>query len=129
MCVFAGYSWPLEGSDELQTTPTVVELDVALFHDMFVLYHQTTKKRTFFSFASRIFKLAAAAPRWKVEGLREEQQRELRGCNNRSSNKSSGRLVVVGGVCGRAASQTHISRFSLEVYTTILPEPFSVRRR
>lgn len=96
MCVFAGYSWPLEGSDELQTTQTVVELDVVLFHDMFVLYHQTTKKDIFF-FASRIFKLAAAAPRWKVEGLREEQQRELRGCNNRSSNKSSGRLLVVGG--------------------------------
>lgn len=108
-------------------------LNLMSFYFMICLFYiiKQPKKDSFF-FASRIFKLAAAAPRWKVEGLREEQQRELRGCNNRSSNKSSGRLVgggVWGGVCGRAASQTHISRFSSEVYTTILPEPFSVRRR
>lgn len=66
MCVVAGYSRPLEGSDALQTTLSVVELDVALFHDMFVFYHQTTHthtKKGFFSTSSRIFKLAAAVQR------------------------------------------------------------------
>lgn len=79
-CAFAGYSWPLEGSDELQTTQAVLELDV-LFHDMFVLYHQTTTTKRFFFFsASRIFKLAAAAQRWKVDELRggwgQQQERQ-----------------------------------------------------
>lgn len=47
------------------------------------------------------------------------------GGNNRSGNKSSGGWAGEGGVGGRAASHTHISLFSLEVYTTILPQPFS----
>lgn len=104
-------------------------LNLMSFYFMICLFYiiKQQKKKGFFFSASPIFKLAAAALWWKVEGLGEEQHRELRGCNNRSGNKSSGGagVVVVGGVCGRAASQTHISLFSSEVYTTILPKPFS----
>lgn len=51
-CGVAGYSWPPEGSSELQMTHSdftfVVELDAILFRDMFVLYHQTTKESVSF---------------------------------------------------------------------------------
>lgn len=104
---------------------TVAELDVVLFHDVCFISSNNKKKGIFFFSASRIFKLAAAAHCWKVEGLREAQQQELvcvGGGNNRSGNKSSGGAGWGGGgVCGRAASHTHISLFSSEGYTTILP--------
>lgn len=94
---------------------------------MFVLYHQiaTHIKKDVFFLCFSYLQISSSGGRWRVEGLRQEQRLELRGGNNRSGNKSSGGGGVPGGVGGRAASHTHISLFSLEVYTTILPQPFS----
>lgn len=79
---------------------------------LFYTIKQQQQKDFFFS-ASRIFKLAAAAQRWKVDELRGG------GSNNRSGNKSSG-WRGWGCLWTCCLLDTHSS----EGYTTILPKPF-----
>lgn len=57
----------------------------------------------------------AGAATGAAGGQQQERQQKQRGWG----------CAGEGGVGGRAASHTHISLFSLEVYTTILPQPFS----
>lgn len=98
-CGVAAYSWPPEGSSELQMThsdfTSVVELDAILFRDMFVLYHQTAKKKkksVSFCLFSRIFKLAAAEGGGAEEGA---AMRAAGGQQQQRQQKQRG--VVVGG--------------------------------